>query len=433
MQDITQSLLLPMIPTRAIKRVRLGRQSFRLLCHPFLLIAFAFSHLMPRDRNLWVFGLPKRFSWNSKYLFLHIANQKPGAVKVLWIVRDQKMAQELMSQGYPAALWWEPKALWGCLRAKYFIADAYLNTINFWLSGGAREVLLWHGIPLKKLEKDIKIGESIEVLLLQSRGLQKAFFRLLLPWRFRKPDYMTATSPAFQEIFAWAFGVPKENVFIAGFPKNDILFEPVQGADIGADQNALEILKKFRQKVPAGKVVLYAPTWRDTGGDSFFEKTEDLLILDAFLREHNILLLFKAHPATRQNTIRELVSSQGVRNIVLVDPQSDADPLLARIDVLVTDYSGIFFEFLLLDRPVIFFPFDYEKYVSKDRELYFPYDEITPGPKVKTLGELCAALQNATQGKDEWREARKKVRDLCFTFQDGRNAERVFEAIRKLP
>ena len=91
----------------------------------------------------------------------------------------------------------------------------------------------------------------------------------------------------------------------------------------------------------------------------------------------------------------------GYKNIFFVRPDSDADPLLPLTDILVTDYSGIYFEFLLLDRPVVFFAFDYEKYVSQDRELYFPYGEVTPGPKAKNLRELMGYLAEVSAGRDD--------------------------------
>ncbi|OHA69125.1 MAG: hypothetical protein A3J68_02015 [Candidatus Wildermuthbacteria bacterium RIFCSPHIGHO2_02_FULL_48_16] len=408
---------------------KIGRHIARLLTHPFLFLVYAISHLFPRNKRLWVFGIPKKFTWSSKYLFLYLANKKETEIQYAWISRDRALIAELSSRGYPAYFWLSPKAFWICLRAGFYVIDASMETINYWLSGGAKEVMMWHGIPLKKIERDIKKGESVDAKVQQSKGFARFMVGILLPWVFRKPDYVTATSPVFQDIFVSAFGVRKENVFVAGFPKNDVYFADVPGADIGADREALVKLNNLKK---AGtKTVLYAPTWRDTGGDSFFEKPDDLKVLDDFLQKEQLVFFLKLHPLAQKSASASLRGAR-YQNIVCVNPDSDADPLLSFVDILVTDYSGIYFEFLLLDRPMVFFPFDYQKYVTRDRELYFDYQEVTPGPKVSTLEGLMQELQKLTRGQDEYRAERARVKDTCYSYQDGKAAERVRGALKQL-
>lgn len=340
--------------------------------------------------------------------------------------------RELQAKGYPTVFFWSFRGVWSCLRAGYFIVDASIETVSFWLSGGAKEILLWHGIPLKKIEQDVTKGNSAEMKLWRSRGLSSVLYHVLLPWRFRKPDYMVATSPVFQKIFTSAFGITKERVFVTGFPKNDIYFKDIPGADVGADPEVLVKLQQLKKESSLPRTILYAPTWRDTGGDSFFEKPDVLLRLDEFLAQENLFFFLKLHPLAQAQATVNARGGREYKNIIFVNPESDADPLLSSIDILVTDYSGIYFEFLLLDRPIIFFPFDYEKYVTKDRELYFPYEEITPGPKAKTLPELLDALKDIREGKDEYALFRKKVRELTYTYQDGKSSERTFSTLKDL-
>ncbi|MDP2637080.1 MAG: CDP-glycerol glycerophosphotransferase family protein [bacterium] len=407
---------------------KIGRHITRLLTHPVLFLVYALSHLFPRDKRLWVFGIPKKFTWSSKYLFLYLANKKEKEVRYAWISRDRGLIAEFRSHGYPAYFWLSPKGIWLCARAGFYIVDASMETINYWLSGGAKEVMIWHGIPLKKIERDIKKGESIDAKVQQSKGFARFMVGVLLPWVFRKPDYVTTTSSVFQDVFTSAFGVQKEHVFVAGFPKNDVYFANIPGAEIGADKGALSKLQELKKPESQYKTVLYAPTWRDTGGDSFFEKPDDLKALDDFLQEEQLMFFLKLHPLA-QKSASAVTRGAEYRNIVFVDPDSDADPLLPFIDILVTDYSGIYFEFLLLNRPVVFFPFDYEKYVTRDRELYFHYQDVTPGPRVSTLGELMESLGKIAQGQDEYRSQREKVKNMCYQHQDGNAAERVSQFI----
>ncbi|MBI2642226.1 MAG: CDP-glycerol glycerophosphotransferase family protein, partial [Candidatus Wildermuthbacteria bacterium] len=337
---------------------------------------------------------------------------------------------ELRSRGYPAHFWLSPKAVWLCLRAGFYIIDASMETINFWLSGGAKEVMMWHGIPLKKIERDIVKGESPDAKVWKSRGLARFAVWFLLPWVFRRPDYVTANSKIFQEIFSRAFGVDAKKVFVAGFPKNDVYFANIPGAEIGADRRTLLKLQELKKPSSQFKTVLYAPTWRDTGGDSFFEKPDDLKALDDFLQKEQLIFFLKLHPLAQKSASASLRGAR-YQNIVFVDPDSDADPLLPFIDILVTDYSGIYFEFLLLDRPMVFFPFDYEKYVTRDRELYFNYEEVTPGPRVSTFPDLLEALRKTSRGWDEYGVLREKVRNMCYQYRQGNAAERVSEFLEQ--
>ncbi|MDO8633260.1 MAG: CDP-glycerol glycerophosphotransferase family protein [Candidatus Wildermuthbacteria bacterium] len=410
---------------------KIGKHIARLLTHPVLFLVYALAHLFPRDKHLWVFGIPKKFTWNSKYLFLYLANNKEREIRYAWISRDRALIAELSSRGYPAYFWLSPKGMWLCARAGFYIIDASMETINFWLSGGAKEVMMWHGIPLKKIERDIKKGESVDAKVQQSKGFSRFLIGVLLPWVFRKPDYIAATSPVFQEIFAGAFGVDQKNVFVAGFPKNDVYFANIPGAEMGADKETLLKLRELKSLGSQFKTILYAPTWRDTGGDSFFEKPDDLKSLDDFLQSEQLIFFLKLHPLAQKSAFASLRGAR-YQNIVFVNPDSDADPLLSYVDILVTDYSGIYFEFLLLNRPIVFFPFDYQKYVTRDRELYFDYQEVTPGPKVSTLEGLMQELQKIAKGQDEYRVARKKVKDMCYLRQDGKAAECVRGALKQL-
>src|SRR3989344_1342292 len=399
------------------------------LWNPLLYPLYLLSHLAPRRADLVVCGLPRKFVWNSKYVFLYANNSGQKDLKVVWISRSKPIVRELQDKGYPAYYWLSWQGMWYPLRAKYHVIDASIETINYWLSGGAKVVLIWHGIPLKKIARDVDKGLSLDIVLHRTSGFKNTLFRYLLPWRFRQTDYIVATSPVFADISSSAFRVDKERIFVGGFPKNDLLFHEVPGSEIGADRPMLQKLEEHRRT--GRKTVLYAPTWRDSGGDSFFEKKEDLQALDGFLEQNGLVFFLKLHPLAQEKAFRA-AHNGGYKNIFFVRPDSDADPLLPLTDILVTEYSGIYFEFLLLDRPVVFFAFDYEKYVSQDRELYFPYGEVTPGPKAKNLRELMGHLAEVSAGRDDYGEQRKKVRDLAYTWHDGNSAQRVCEFLKQL-
>lgn len=108
----------------------------------------------------------------------------------------------------------------------------------------------------------------------------------------------------------------------------------------------------------------------------------------------------------------------GYSNIAdITDKSMDIQELLMDTDLLITDYSSTYIDYLLLDRPMVFYDFDYQDYLRTDREMYYDYDEVTPGYKAETFGQLLDELDLIFQGEDQWREERRRVRDLFYCAQ----------------
>jgi CDP-glycerol glycerophosphotransferase len=149
--------------------------------------------------------------------------------------------------------------------------------------------------------------------------------------------------------------------------------------------------------------------------------------LDTFGKQNQILFALKPHEnlAVHFQSHPQLVYN----NVLLIDSVSDVYPILPLVNILVTDYSSIYFDFLLLDKPIIFFPYDIEKYLKQDREFYFNYDEVTPGVKVRSIEELVRCIEATLHNDDHYAEIRKKLADRFFTHRDGRSAQRVASSI----
>lgn len=415
---------------------KLTRYLGKLVTHPFLFVLRFLSYLMPRSKNVWVFGHPTKFDGNSKYFFLFLQNSKVGgvgAVRAVWVSRNEKLVAQLKAKGYRAFLLYSFAGIWACLRAKFHFVDTSLEALNYWLAGGAKVINLFHALPIKKMEQDVMKGDSTEVTLFHSKGLVKLLMRFLFPWRFVKPEFVPSSSPLYTNVFSSMFRLSKERIKDTGIPRNDVLFLDIPGAEIGLDEKAFQ--KVQEEKNRGKKVILYAPTFRDTGDThSFLEEKEALQKLDALMQGSGALFLVKIHPFMKIKVPR-LTGGQAegeYKSIVFANPNTDSYPLLKLADVLVTDYSSIFVDFLLLSRPEIFFAYDLEKYMTKDRELYFDYNDFTPGLKARTLDEFLQALQETLQGKDDFQSKREQQLKLCFTHQDGNASQRIFEVVRKL-
>jgi CDP-glycerol glycerophosphotransferase (TagB/SpsB family) len=109
----------------------------------------------------------------------------------------------------------------------------------------------------------------------------------------------------------------------------------------------------------------------------------------------------------------------------------DIYPLLKRVNILITDYSSVYFDFLLLDRPIIFAPFDLHEFVCLDgQELFYEYDEVTPGPKATDWKEVLALVERSLQ-TDDYKTQRREICQRFNEFHDGKNSERVYNIIKK--
>lgn len=220
-----------------------------------------------------------------------------------------------------------------------------------------------------------------------------------------------------------AYRLPLADVWPTGVPRTDALHEP-------ADPALAEAHPVLR-----GRVVLFAPTFRD------FALLEDYLpvpgLADAALVEllerHDATLLIRPHyyEADAARVTIERVGSPRVRSgDGALFPS--AEELLKHVDVLVTDYSSIYTDFLLLDRPEIFTPFDLEEYEGA-RGFFYRYADLTPGERVTTPEAFLAALDAELSGADPHREERARVRAVFHQNPTGGASTRVLARLAAEP
>lgn len=278
---------------------------------------------------------------------------------------------------------------------------------------GKPVVQLWHGIPLKKIgfpEIDSGVNmtpEKAQYLARQYSGY--AAVPSTSPWMTHELFGKVFKADAFPEL---------------GFARNDILLRPPTRNDmLGVDTDLYARLVRHRKS--GGTVVVYMPTFRDTGGDFLNDHALMAVEVDAFCRHHNILFLTKFHPNIR------VEGFSGLKNFVVYDSQKDIYPVLRLADTLLTDYSSIYFDYLLVDRPLLFFPYDKEKYLTCDRELFFDYESMTPGLHVHSQEALFEALvKTLIHHEDPCAVERRALCDKAFTYKDALAAHRVCSYVR---
>ena len=223
--------------------------------------------------------------------------------------------------------------------------------------------------------------------------------------------YVVCSGEGVRDIYAGAFGVKKEQVLALGAPRCDYLLEKGN-----AEKAKAELLRLYPQ-CEGKKVVLYAPTFRDT-------KEENLEILRRFDIKNftdalgdEYVLFVKLHPQVHERLT--------VENAVDVTDFDDVRKLALFCDVLITDYSSICMDFSFLDKKTVFFAYDLEKY-RKERDFYYDYESYVPGRVAVTAVECIDAVR-AEYDKDK----NERFKKMNFSFFDSNSSKRVIDAIVK--
>ncbi|MEA2139084.1 MAG: teichoic acid glycerol-phosphate transferase [Solirubrobacteraceae bacterium] len=347
----------------------------RLLQLPLRLLARELVRRLPRERGLVAFGAPlDRFADNSAYLFLQLSGA-PG-LRCVWISGSREVVERLRAAGYEAELRISRAGLRACLQAEWYVVTAYVSDVNRWAHDGARLLNLWHGIPLKTIERDI-LNSPMSFMYGSARSPRAMAFAD----ETRVPDAVLSTSPFISErCFASAFGVARDRCLDFGYPRSDHFFA-------AQDEPANEVLIKeprtWRRVRDAPFVIGYFPTWRDD--DSPFMQRSGLSIerLAEVVAAQGGVLLFKPHFNTT------LTLPEG--HAVVLHPDDDLNVYLPLCSALITDYSSVAFDFMLLDRPILYFVPDLEHY-RHGRGLYFEPETMMPGPLLYTAQELYDAV-----------------------------------------
>lgn len=217
---------------------------------------------------------------------------------------------------------------------------------------------------------------------------------------------------------AEAFGIDESKFYPIGIPRTDIFF------DEEYKKKTVESLKEtFPELKTAKKVYMYAPTFRgDNALNAYFpfEKI-NLKKWGKRLKEEGSVLLIKMHPFVREKVH---IPEEYKDCIIDTADYREVNDLLFVVDVLITDYSSIIYEFSLLGRPMYFYAFDKNMYVET-RDFYEPYEDIVPGRIIKDFDEL---LDNISKGEYS-REALDAFVRKNFTYTDGKATDRVIDQI----
>ena len=226
-------------------------------------------------------------------------------------------------------------------------------------------------------------------------------------------------------IFARAFQVPRGHVIEAGYPRNDyILGEEIENIFSNEEGEAFNQIHQWKSL--GKKVVMYMPTFRDSEG--FFSSVMDMENFNGFLSQNDILFLTKLHPKSK---LKKEFGQKDFKNILNLNADMDPYIFLKQVDILVTDYSSVYSDYMLLDRPVIAFWYDYKEYTENTRDSYFDFDEYMPEIRAKNFEELKKALECVLL-EDICKEARSRSREKMFSSMQGDACSKLAGKINKI-
>lgn len=351
-----------------------------------------FGRIRP-DSHIWLFSSTdnSHYNYNSRYLFEYVKENHPE-ITPLFVINDPELRNSLSSK-YGKQYFIETESIQGirqALSAGVWFTSAGLPAYGTGLHKKRLIINLWHGVPLKKIA-------------LLDPNLKKAariYFKKIFSENY---TCILTTSHELIPLMARSFAVSEDKIKVWGQPRNDGLFQK---------NDCREILGQLFPDLPEyTKTVLYAPTFRDYGQVQLFPfKDFDQEQLEAFLEEKNMLLFIRTHVAEQGSAAPYL----GKRIRFLGNEQAeDVTGILNIFDCLITDYSSIYIDYLLTDKPMIFLPYDRQQYLD-GRGMNFDYDDVTPGPKPETFNDFLDAL---SPKEDFWRSERTRVNRLFNEIQ----------------
>lgn len=347
------------------------------------------------------------FSGNSKALFEDMRKSQ-DKYELQWFCRDEQIAKKLNEKGI--------KAIWDKsneFNEEFNKTKIIINTHDSYLDLKRENqifICLWHGLGAKK------IGTLVDS---ENEWIYKFS---------SKNDYVIATSELGRMIFSTIFNMQVERVKQFPQARYKWLFENK------GKQNLEKVLNRDLNQFE--KIIMYAPTFRKGIGKNDAEiNKENFLninqynekILTDYLEKNNYLLVIKPHPV-EENKIKEVKSN----NIVILKDEDmlrefvTINEILSGIDLMISDYSSIYIDFINLERPVIFFDTDLEEYENK-RGIIFETCDFwwTAGPKVHTIDRLIQELQKLLNDSEYYKEERKEFNILVNGKKEKNNDQLI--------
>lgn len=376
------------------------------------ILFFIFGKIFSVKKNAIVFEsfLGKQYSDNPRAIYEYVKRKYPDA-KLYWSI-DLKYYKNFKDENLEILKRRSLKWVYHMATSKYWVSNSRLP---LWIPKPRHTIYLqtWHGTPLKRLGVDI---DTVHMPGTNTEEYKKNFVFEAQKW-----DYLISPNMYSTKIFRRAFAFNKE-VIESGYPRNDDLINL-------NNEEHIKNIKKSNQIPGDKKIILYAPTWRDNQfyeiGKYKFELELDLDLLQKSLGDEYIVLLRLHYLVSTHLNIEKYKGF-----VYDYSAYPDLRELYLIADLLITDYSSVFFDYAILNRPMLFFVYDIEEYHDRLRGFYFDFEEESPGPLVKTTVELINEIKQAGTHLEDGKKL-QSFREKYTALEDGKATKRVAERVFK--
>ncbi|MGF1689592.1 CDP-glycerol glycerophosphotransferase family protein, partial [Photobacterium japonica] len=372
---------------------------------------FFTDKVMRKDPNKWLFTSWGRYSNhtldNPRAVYERVKND-PEIKKVVILNSNAEVDFDAQSNTYFYPLH-SLRAMHAMVTSGYIFTGYGMHAVfgyRHLVVGTKRHIIqLWHGIPIKKI--GLAVDKKLEPF-----------------WSVEAHKYskVIANSIDDKKMMALSF-LPErpEDVIMSGLPRHDF---------IGLDSHNLPLdyqqhLMNIQERVNGRKLILFTPTWRYNNEKPCIFSTDEFSILDALLKEKNAVLGVRLHAnMMRGNNYASFVSD----NVIYFNDVPDVNLLLREASALITDYSSIYLDYMTLERPVLLYTPDIEKY-RNHRGFNYSSEEFMPHDfcvlNFTLLKEKILQILNDEFVLDEsYFHVKRKF--LGFEL-DNKNAQRVIE------
>ena len=394
----------------------------KLLRIPLYAVGRIGTVLVPRGRR-WVFGCGAGVGDGALALQRHAA---AVGHDTLWLTSSEREDRDAAALGIRFVRKGGLRGWWATARAGVLVVTHGLGDVNRYANGGAFLVQLWHGIPLKRIGLDSPATTQVPNVPGAS-SLRRAV-AVLYRAAARRIRVLPAASDRARGRLESAFGLGDDRVVVTGEPRVDVLSTGSAG---DARNAAADLLRRVAGEVPeATRTILYAPTWRDGAPDPAVPSAAEWIQIIRVLEERDAILLVRSHPLGEGGYAPPLPSRR-VRTLgsgVL----PDVTPVLAGVDVLVTDYSSLAYDVGLLRMPVLFLAPDATEY-ARTRGFYGRFDDVASTDAAADWPTLLDQLDLLLSDRSVFATASARSATLSarmHAYRDGRNTERVYQVIR---
>ena len=385
-----------------------------------------------KDKSLWVFSgfRKKEYADNTKYLYEYVVQNHPE-IHAVWVTENNSVIKLLESREMPVLKMSSREGREAVSRASVAFIDHWRSSdlsARYGLNDRLKIVQLWHGVGLKSItdltnNSDIPgVRFSDDILVCESDGLARKIIKsiryfIFAPSRELFEKTFALACPGNERVLQIAdqWRIPHDACFFAGHPRNVIMHS----------ENPSSVSAK----------ILYAPTFR---WNQHSERKLVQALLDAAnliqdkMEQLDATMTIRLHPYTWRDYQYDLKTMAREHDRILLDQSKDIYESLGEYSVLISDYSSIAYDFVLIDRPIVFFAFDLDDFLDQEVSLNYDYEKYSPGYHTASWQDTLCAVSDYFDDPTIHSEWRQEVREEFYKLDanDEFNSERIVSEIK---